>query len=112
LAKALEQIIARHAGLRHKRVDLFRSECAGQIVRRYILIGSGANPRVGRVAVATLLKLFEQIIQAATQDASGRAPGKQAAQSAFEQIAKPTGPWECGVSGAAPGRCAGARRTG
>jgi hypothetical protein len=58
-ADALEQIIARHAGLRHERIDLVRSEGAGQIVRRYRLVRSGANPRVGGVAMATLLKLFE-----------------------------------------------------
>jgi hypothetical protein len=112
LAKALEQIIARHAGLAHKRVDLVRSECTGQIVRRYLLIGSGADPRIGRVAMAALLKLFKQVIQAAADDASGSAASKHAAQSAFEQIAKPAAARKCGVSGAAPGHRAGAGWTG
>jgi len=57
LAKALQQIIARHAGLR----------------RCYRLVRPSADPRIDGIAMAALLKLFEQVVQAATQDAAGSA---------------------------------------
>ena len=88
-AEALEQVIARHASLRHERVDLFRSKSAGQIVRRYCLIGASADPRISGIALASLLKLFEQVAQAAAQDASSGTGCEQTAQPASEQIAQP-----------------------
>ena len=39
---------------------------------------------MGDVTLAGLLKLFEQIVQPAAQDAAGSTPGKQTAQSAFQ----------------------------
>ena len=77
--EALEQVIARHASLGHERVDLFRSKSTGQIVRRYCLVGSGADPRIDGIALAALLKLLEQVAQATAQDASSGTCCEQAA---------------------------------
>jgi len=71
LAEALEQIIARHTGLRHERVNLVGSEGASQIGRRNRLVWPGADPRFSGISVAALLKLLKQVVQAAAQNATG-----------------------------------------
>ena len=75
-AKAVEQIVSRHTGLLGKRIDPVGSERAGQIVRRYSFVGSGANPGIDGVTVAALLKLLEHVVQAATDNAPGGTAGK------------------------------------
>src|SRR5271156_6619383 len=103
----------RHTGLRHKGVDLVRSKGAGQIVRRYGLVGAGADPRVCGVAMATLLELFEQVVQAAAQNASGSAAREKATQSTLEQIAETTtATFGARVGGASSRRRTRARRMG
>src|SRR3974390_2442668 len=58
------------------------------MVRRYRLVGAGPDPRICSVALAALLQLLDQIVEAAAQDVSSRAAAKQCAEAAAEQIAK------------------------
>src|SRR5262249_30067107 len=57
-----------------------------QIFGRYRLIGTRSDPRINGVTLAVLLKLLEEIVQAAAQYAAGSTACKQPAQSAFHQI--------------------------
>src|SRR4029077_8438856 len=76
LTEAAEQFIARHPRLFDECVDPVGTERTPQIIGRYLLVGSGADPRIDGFALAALLELFAQIVQAATEHASGRPSGK------------------------------------
>src|SRR5262245_55845778 len=76
LTEAAKQFVARHPCLLDEGVDLVRAERAAQIVGRYLLVGSGANPRIDGFTVSALLELFEQIVQATTKDGSRGASGQ------------------------------------
>src|SRR5262249_33453473 len=73
----------------------------------------GADPRACHFAMAILLKLFEQIVQAAAQYVSAITPGEEIAQSALQQVAEPAGATRhTRIGGAAARHYAGANRIG
>src|ERR1700722_6711185 len=90
LAETVEQFVARQAALRHQTVDLIAAERTGEIARRDLLVGAGAPPGIGGVAMAALLELLEQVAEPAADHAAGGAAREQAAQPALENIAKTT----------------------
>src|SRR5580700_2671233 len=88
LAEAIQQVLARQAALRHQAVDLVGAKRVGEIARRDLLVRAWAHPRIGRLAVAVLLELLEQVAQSAADNAACRASGKHAAEAALENVAK------------------------
>src|SRR5262249_51184641 len=82
-------------------IDPIGTERVRQIVRRDRLVRSVADPRIGRLAVAALLELLEQIAQAATDDVTGRRTAGTAREQAAQQIAE---------AAAASTACAGSAR--
>ena len=76
LAEAAEQFIARHSRLFDECANLVGTKRTPQIVGRYLLVGSGADPRIDGFTLSALLELLEQIVQAATKHASSRPSGK------------------------------------
>src|ERR1700729_3235704 len=88
LAETVEQFVARQAALRHQTVDLIAAERTGEIARRDLLVGAGAHPGIGGVAMAALLELLEQVAEPAADHAAGSAAREQAAQPTLEEIAK------------------------
>ncbi len=89
LTEAREQFITRQSRLRRQRVDLIGAQGAGQIARRNLLVRSGAHPRIGGVAMAALLKLVQEVAEAAADHTARCAACEQAAEAALEQIAEP-----------------------
>src|SRR2546421_277618 len=89
LAEAVEQLVAGQAELRGEGLDLVRPERGTEILRRDRAVRSGADPGIGGLAMAALLQLLEQVIEAAAEHGAGCAAGKQAAQSALEQVVEP-----------------------
>src|SRR5580704_11119653 len=88
LAEAIQQVLARQAALRHQAVDLVGAKRVGEIARRDLLVRAWAHPRIGRLAVAVLLEMLEQVAQSAADNAACRATGKHAAEAALENGAK------------------------
>src|ERR1700722_4527696 len=88
LAETVEQFVARQAALRHQTVGLIAAERTGEIARRDLLVGAGAHPGIGGVAMAALLELLEQVAEPAADHAAGSAAREQAAQPTLEEIAK------------------------
>src|ERR1700729_492673 len=88
LAETVEQFVARQAALRHQTVDLIGAERTGEIAGRDLLVGAGAHPGIGGVAMAALLELLEQVAEPAADHAAGSAAREQAAQPTLEEIAK------------------------
>src|SRR5205814_2967196 len=106
-AKARQQFLARQAGVLRKRVDVVAADRLRQVAFGNILVRSGADPRVGDLALTVVLKLLEQAAEAAAQHAAGRAAGEQSAETALEQIAKTatkSAAWRAGVDRTSAGR--------
>src|SRR5947209_12583866 len=87
-AQPRQQFLARQSALRGNRVDLIGAQRLGEIIGCNLLVRAGTDPGIGDLAMAVLLELLDQVTEAAAQDASGRAAGEQAPQSALEEIAK------------------------
>ena len=88
LAEALQQFVARQSALRRQMLDLVGAERVGEVARRDLLVGAVADPGIGRVALALLLELVEQVAEAAAEDAAGGAAREQSAEPALEQVAE------------------------
>src|SRR5262249_40830905 len=88
LAQALEQVVARQAGLRRQRVDLVRAERVPEIVRVDVLVLAGTDPGLGDVAVAGVLQLLEDIVEATGEHAAGGRATENAAKPALEDVAE------------------------
>src|SRR5580704_15935259 len=88
LAETVEQFVARQAALRHQTADLVGAERTGEIAGCDLLVGAGAHPRIGGVAMAALLELLEQVAEPAADHAAGSAAREQAAQPTLEEVAK------------------------
>jgi hypothetical protein len=89
LAERCDQVGARRAAMRRERFDLVFAERFRQIAGGNFLVRAVINPGLNRSALAALLKLLEQIVEPAAQQAVRRAAGKQAAQGALQQSTKP-----------------------
>src|ERR1700722_20246512 len=115
LAETVEQFVARQAALRHQTVGLIAAERTGEIARRDMLVGAGAHPGIGGVAMAALLELLEQVAEPAADHAAGGTAREQAAQPTLEEIAKTTTAANTSTTGACThsatsGRGGGRRR--
>src|SRR3954468_11449103 len=86
LAEAGEQLVARQAALGGQALDLVGAERVGEIAGRDRLVLALADPGIGGLAVAALLKLVEEIAETAAEHAAGCATREQAAKAALEQV--------------------------
>src|SRR4051794_41680740 len=88
LAETAQQFIARQTALCRQRGDLVGAERVGEVAGRDLLVGTVADPRIRRVAMALLLELIEQVAEAAAEHASGRTTREQSAEAALEDVAE------------------------
>src|SRR5262249_12031988 len=73
LAQALEQVVARHPGLRGQRIDGVGAERLGQIVRLDLLVGAFADPGLRCTALAAVLEIPDEVAEATVEHVAGAA---------------------------------------
>src|SRR5215471_8396051 len=86
LTKASQQIVHAQAGLLAQCIERVAAERIRQILRRDLLIRTGADPGLRGAPMSVVLEFFYDVPEAAAEHAASRSPTEHAAQSAGEEV--------------------------
>src|SRR5271165_3361937 len=86
LAEPFQEFVAGEAELRGERVDLVGAQRRAEVLWGDRVVLAGTDPGFRDLAMAAVLELLEEVVEAAAQDRPGGPTGEQSAEPALEQV--------------------------